>query len=149
MMLGIETQLLIYHDIRRINKIADYQKRLDELIAVKQKIISSLYDDLDELFAEVNLTQPKAEEKKVVENRVVQLSIAFDEDQQTQMDYELLCDNVGRLVGDLYWYDKEILMLYIELGNYRAIEKKTGIPFVSAYKTVQRAIKQIKQKVLR
>lgn len=148
MMLGIETQLLIYNEIKRINKIADNQKRLDELIVVKQKIISSLYDDLDELFAEVDLKRLR-EGIKIIESKVVQLSIAFDEDQQERMDYELLCDNVGKLVDGLYWYDKEILTLYIELGNYRAIEKKTGIPYASAYKTVQKVIKEIKEKIVR
>ena len=148
MMLGIEVQLLIVDKIKRINKIADYQKRVDEFIAVRQELISNICDELDDLFAAVDLTS-KQDNEHQVGNKVVQISMAFDEEQQEQMDYELLCDNVEKMVDNLYWYDKEILMLYIELGNYRAIQKKTGIPYASAYKTVQKAIKEIKQKVLR
>jgi hypothetical protein len=148
MMLGIEVQLLIVDKIKRINKIADYQKRVDEFIAVRQELISNICDELDDMFAAVDLTNKQHNEQQV-SSKVVQLSIAFDEEQQEQMDYELLCDNVGKQVDDLYWYDREILKLYIELGNYRAIEKKTGIPYASAYKTVQKVIKEIKQKVLR
>lgn len=148
MMLGIEVQLLIVDKIKRINKIADYQKRVDEFIAVRQELISNICDELDDLFAAVDLTN-KQDNERQVGNKVVQLSIAFDEEQQEQMDYELLCDNVEKQVEGLYWYDREILKLYIELGNYRAIEKKTGIPYASAYKTVQKVVKEIKQKVLR
>lgn len=147
MMLGIEAQLLIIDKIKKINKIADYQMRVDEFANVRQAIISNLCDEIDDLFAGVDLSSKQEKESQVV-NKVVQLSIAFDEEQQTQMDYELLCDNVSLYVDELYWYDKEILMLYIQLGNYRAIEKKTGIPYASAYKTVQKVIKEIKQKVL-
>lgn len=145
MMLGIEVQLLIIDKIKRINKIADYQKRVDEFIEVRQTLISNFCDELDDLFAAVDLT--KQDNERQVGNKVVQLSIAFDEEQQEQMDYELLCDNVSEAVNGLYWYDKQILELYIKLGNYRAIQKETGIPYASAYKTVQKVIKEIKQKV--
>lgn len=50
-------------------------------------------------------------------------------------------------------YDKEIVKLYLKLGNYRAIEKETsvngvpGIPWESCYCTVQKVIKQIREHV--
>lgn len=147
MMLGIEVQLLIIDKIKRINKIADYQKRVDEFIAVRQELISNICDELDDLFAAVNLVN-KQDNERQVSNKVVQMSIAFDEDQQERMDYELLCDNVNEALGGLYWYDKQILQLYIKLGTYRAVAKETHIPFPSIYKTVQKAIKQIKEKVV-
>lgn len=51
-------------------------------------------------------------------------------------------------IENLYWYDKEIVKLYVKLGNYRAIEAETGIPFESVYKTVIRSCKQIRNKIV-
>lgn len=51
-------------------------------------------------------------------------------------------------VDDLYWYDQQIVKLYMRLGNFRAIEKETGIPWESCYKTFKKACKQIKDKVI-
>jgi hypothetical protein len=148
MMLGIEYQLLIINRIKEINKIKDYDKRLAEIIDYKEKIISAFKDDMDDLFAIADLTETKTEQKEVVIKTIIQLSIAFDEEQQEKMDYDFLCDSVAEAVEGLYWYDKQILELYIKLGNYRAVEKETGIPFPSVYKTVQKATKQIRQKVI-
>lgn len=51
-------------------------------------------------------------------------------------------------IDNLYWYNKELLQLWMQHGNYRAIQKITKIPHSSAYKTIQASIEQIKQKVL-
>ena len=48
-------------------------------------------------------------------------------------------------INKLYWYDKEILKLYIELGSVRKVSKQTGIPHTSIFitiKNIQRCIKQ-------
>lgn len=148
MMLSTEAQLLIYNEIKRINKIKDYQKRVDEMITVKEKILTALYDDLDEIFCAVDLSRAKEEEKENVAKKVIQLSIAFDEEEQFQMDQDALLDAIKKHIDGLYWYDRQMLELYMDLGNYRAIEKATGIPYSSAFKTVQKAINEIKQKVL-
>lgn len=50
-------------------------------------------------------------------------------------------------IDTLYWYDKEIIKLYLKLGTYRAVEDETGIPWESVYKTVQKACQKIKLKV--
>lgn len=53
---------------------------------------------------------------------------------------------LGHLDG-LYWYKAELIRLYMLHGNYRAIEKETGIPFVSCYHTIRKTFKELKQKV--
>lgn len=50
-------------------------------------------------------------------------------------------------IESLYWYDREIVKLYVKLGTYRAVEEETGIPFESIYKTVQKSCKQIRAKI--
>jgi hypothetical protein len=57
---------------------------------------------------------------------------------------DLALDNINQL----YWYDAEMLRLYMELGNYRAIQKKTGIPFVSCYKNIQKSIVALRNMVV-
>lgn len=52
-------------------------------------------------------------------------------------------------VDNLYWYNKEMVRLYLQHGNYRAIEEITRIPYSSAYKTIQKSFQEIKLKVLR
>lgn len=51
------------------------------------------------------------------------------------------------LIDALYWYDAEIVRLYLKLGNYRAVSKATGIPMPSIYATVQQSAKKIKEKI--
>jgi hypothetical protein len=67
------------------------------------------------------------------------------EERATKEDIE---DRAIREIDNLYWYDRDIVKLYMRLGNYRAIEEDTMIPYSSAYKTVQRSLQKIKQKVL-
>lgn len=52
-------------------------------------------------------------------------------------------------IDNLYWYNGGMVKLYMQHGNYRAIEKDTGIPYSSAYKTIQKSFQEIKQRVLR
>jgi hypothetical protein len=56
-------------------------------------------------------------------------------------------DKVIREIDSLHWYSATMLKLYMEKGNYRALEEATGIPFISCYKTVQKAFKELKSKV--
>lgn len=45
------------------------------------------------------------------------------------------------------WYAHGLIMLYSKLGNFRAIEEETGIPFGSCYKTIKKVLNGIKEKV--
>jgi hypothetical protein len=57
-------------------------------------------------------------------------------------------DKAIKEIDNLYWYNSGIVKLYLKHGNYRAIEEDTGIPYSSAYKTIQKSFQEIKQKVL-
>lgn len=84
--------------------------------------------------------------KKFRKLQTVELSnieIACDSDLDVKITRELALDHID----NLYWYDKEMLMLYLKHGNYRAIETETGIPWESAYKSIQKACKEIRLKV--
>lgn len=56
-------------------------------------------------------------------------------------------EKIKEIVASLPWYESHMVMLYLEVGNYRAMETKTQIPFISCYKTVKKAIKLIKDRL--
>lgn len=49
-------------------------------------------------------------------------------------------------IDRLYWYDAEMIKLYLELGSFRAIEDRTGIPFISCYKNIKKSLGVLKDK---
>lgn len=51
-------------------------------------------------------------------------------------------------VGNLHWYNAELIRLWTELGNYRAIARVTGIPHVSCFHTIRKSINELKQKAV-
>jgi hypothetical protein len=59
---------------------------------------------------------------------------------------ELMEDVAIEEIDRLHWYNAELLRLYIQHGNFRAIEKLTRIPFVSCYKNIKSSLKMLKQK---
>jgi hypothetical protein len=54
-------------------------------------------------------------------------------------------EQVNKLIEGLYWYDKEILKLYIEHGSVRKVAAITGIPHTSIFITIKNIQKCIKQ----
>lgn len=60
---------------------------------------------------------------------------------------EMIEDKAMSLANNLYWYEKELLMLYIRLGSYRLVSKETGIPFRSCGQTIRTALDKIKVKL--
>lgn len=60
---------------------------------------------------------------------------------------ELLEDLAISEIDNLNWYDAEIVRLYLKHKNYRAIQRETGIPYSSVFKTVQKAIRTIRSRV--
>lgn len=54
-------------------------------------------------------------------------------------------DIIYNRIQDLYWYDKEILKMYIELGSVRKVSAHTGIPHTSIFITIKNIRKCIKK----
>jgi hypothetical protein len=74
--------------------------------------------------------------------------VVFGVDIDERLQRELQEERVKAYIKTIYWYDQEIINLYMKLGNYRAIEKETGIPWESCYSTVRKVIKKIRENVL-
>lgn len=69
------------------------------------------------------------------------------DDEQEAYDYEALVEACPVKLEAVYWYNRDLLKLYVELGTYRAVAERTGIPRVSVYEAVKKA-KEEMQKLL-
>jgi hypothetical protein len=79
--------------------------------------------------------------------RGIFFAVAENEDMIDRKSKEQFEQKVYGFIDELYWYDAEILKLYLELGSYREVEKATGIKWTSVYDTVTTAIGIIKSKL--
>lgn len=59
----------------------------------------------------------------------------FDEDMMLK---------VNKVMGELHWYEREILMAFSETGNITEISRDTKIPVSSLYKTIRKVRKTIR-----
>ena len=57
-------------------------------------------------------------------------------------------EGISKIINTLYWYDQEILKMYIELGSVRKVSKQTGIPHTSIFITIKNIRKCIKQQLV-
>lgn len=74
---------------------------------------------------------------------IAELYAIEEREQREQMEDKAIDE-----IEALPWYSKTLLKLYVEKGNYRAIQEATGIPFISCYKDIQKSFKEIKNRVL-
>jgi hypothetical protein len=51
-------------------------------------------------------------------------------------------------IDSLYWYDAEMIRLYLKLGSFRAIQEYTDIPFISCYKNIKKSLATLKKKAI-
>jgi hypothetical protein len=89
---------------------------------------------------------------KLYRKQVIEITDRFiageDQDFEARAAKEEMEDKAIKEIDNLYWYNGEMVKLYLKYGNYRAIEENTRIPYTSAYKTIKKSLTEIKQKVL-
>lgn len=61
-------------------------------------------------------------------------------DEQLEQDLTI----VETLLEDCYWYDREIVKLWIQEGSYRKVQAVTGIPYKSVGNTVKKTLNNLK-----
>ncbi|HEX6431802.1 MAG TPA: hypothetical protein VF008_29125 [Niastella sp.] len=86
---------------------------------------------------------------KSFDKMTMDFQLTQEEDHKEREAREDAEERAMREIDNLYWYNAGIVKLYLKHGNYRAIEEDTGIPYSSAYKTVQKSFQEIREKVLR
>jgi transposase-like protein len=48
-----------------------------------------------------------------------------------------VANSIAKIIPSLYWYDQEILKMYIELGSVRKVSAQIGIPHTSIFITIK------------
>ena len=74
--------------------------------------------------------------------------VKFIKQEVEVFDDQPLINAIQRKIEDLYWYDKEILKMYTELGSVRKVSAVTGIPHTSIFITIKNIRKCIKQSLV-
>jgi len=73
-------------------------------------------------------------------------SEAFRDNERNQK--EELEDYTLEQIESLYWYDRDLIKIYLQIGTYRGIQGLTGIPYQSCYKNIQKSLEILRQKAL-
>lgn len=92
-------------------------------------------------------TSPFAKKYRNVHQELNSYEVADNIETEERELREMIEDMAIEEVDRLHWYSKGLIELYLKYGNFRAIERETGIPFGSCYKTIKKSLDQIKLKV--
>ena len=60
---------------------------------------------------------------------------------------DIFINEVNYILENEYWYDRELLLLYIKVGSYRKLSKLTNIPMQSIFESVTSLKKRINEKI--
>jgi len=74
--------------------------------------------------------------------------VKFIREEVEEFDDQPLINSIQKKIEQLYWYDKEVLKMYIELGSVRKVSAITGIPHTSIFITIKNIRKCIKQSLV-
>lgn len=132
-------------DIYKTGGLTYYAVRI--ILNLIQSNTSPFYKKFRQVFSQVSEATHEEDEKVNSEVKNYVSLLTHDEDFDIRLSREQLEQTIMGYVEELYWYDKEILKLYLELGSYREIEKQTGIKWTSCYDTVTIAIGILKSKL--
>jgi hypothetical protein len=71
----------------------------------------------------------------------------FVKEEETIDNSQEVADGISKIVEGLYWYDQEILKMYVDLGSVRKVSKQTGIPHTSIFITIKKIRLCIRQQL--
>jgi transposase-like protein len=74
--------------------------------------------------------------------------VKFIKEEEEIDNSQAVADSISKIIESMYWYDQEILKMYVELGSVRKVSKQTGIPHTSIFITIKNIRKCIKQQLL-
>lgn len=110
---------------------------LHERQKIKQYVVKVIYNTINFSHNEFH-SQLKRDKEVPMEN----INCVAEE---TDNEYEHLVQACQKGLEGVYWYNAELLKMYAELGNYRAVAEKTRIPLKSVYNAVEKAKEQIRR----
>lgn len=69
------------------------------------------------------------------------------EDEQTEQDDDRL-SKIKTVLKRMYWYDRDIFLLYMDMGSCREVAKATGINYTSIHRTVKKVRNEIRADIM-
>lgn len=121
-----------YHPFHKKYRSINYEFK--EMLSDPYLDAKDLTDDFEDRYAF----------KRGGESEPADESLAFRDTEREQR--EALEDFTMLEIENLHWYSAELVRLYMQLGNYRALGTATGIPYISCYKTIQKSLEILRQK---
>jgi hypothetical protein len=70
--------------------------------------------------------------------------VRYENEERERQEVE---SSIACAVAEIYWYKAGILKLYAEMGTYKAVAIRTGIPAASIFRTVKDARAEIKARL--
>jgi transposase-like protein len=74
--------------------------------------------------------------------------LKFVKEEEPVDNSQEVADGISKLIEGLYWYEREILKMYVELGSVRKVSKETGIPHTSIFITIKKIRLCIKSRLV-
>lgn len=116
----------------------------------KYRQINSVFESERKLKANDSKDSDLTEYTKVEVKNMAQYELVAHTVELTDFEERLIREEVEDIaiesIDKLYWYDAEMVRLYMKVGSFRAMEKETKIPYTSCFKTVQRALQELKRR---
>ena len=127
--------IVLQYDSKKINELEDKGKQVFKfwIVRICCNQTNSKYGKFGRMYASL---VPVEDIMKFVK-----------EEEQIDNSQEVV-DGISKIVQGLYWYDQEILKMYVELGSVRKVSKETGIPHTSIFITIKNIRKCIKQQLV-
>lgn len=92
-----------------------------------------------------NKEHPFQKKFRSVHIELTNQDVADDYNLEEAQIRQTLEDATLEAINGLYWYDAELVRLYMKHGNFRALQKDTGIPLASCYRTIKNAFNTLKK----
>jgi len=130
-------------------KLKGLHERGELIFYVVRVILSMAKSSTNNFFKKYKLTNEELHQEftfvDIREDQPLQQTSYFElTDIEQRNEREKLEDLAIEKINTLDWYSSELLKLYIKLGNYRAVEKETNIPFASIYQNIKKSINKIR-----
>lgn len=84
--------------------------------------------------------------RRAFEKNEVDIQVTDASDIEDREMREAIEDTAMEEINRLHWYDAELMRIYMRVGNFRAMEAETGIPYISCYKNVKKSMGILKKK---
>lgn len=127
---------LMKNSTKRLNKLVDQGKLIAFFIMILKNQLHSNTSSFFRLYRhDEHKKNRNYEDYSVYFENTETTGIIPDHEIPTE--YEFIWDNVKDKLDELYWYERDLFILYHDLGTYQKVQDATGIPYFSLSQTIR------------